>query len=116
MSALPWIELKALAAQQGALRQAFAGDPTRAARYSTFACGITLDYSKNLIDSDSWQALLKLAEQSQIKPRLNAMLAGEKVNQTEQRSVGHMLLRKTDVSGLELDSEDVGTDIAAFRL
>jgi glucose-6-phosphate isomerase len=115
MSALPWIELKALAAKQGALRQAFSADPTRAVRYSTLACGITLDYSKNLIDNSSWQALQQLAEQSQIKSRLNAMLSGEKVNQTEQRSVGHMMLRKTDVSSLILDSEDIGAQIAACR-
>lgn len=115
MSASPWSALQALAAKQGSLRQAFIDDPERAARFRTQACGITLDYSKNLIDNTSWQALQQLAEQSRIKPVLDAMLAGEKINNTEQRSVWHMMLRKSDVSGLTLDGEDIGTAITDCR-
>lgn len=115
MSASPWPALKALAAKQSSLRQAFADDPARAQRYCVEACGITLDYSKNLIEDNSWQALLALAEQSQIKPVLQAMLAGDKINNTEQRSVWHMMLRKHDVTGLTLDGADIGEDIRACR-
>lgn len=115
MSALSWTELKALAAKQQPLRQAFNDDPSRAEKFSTSACGITLDYSKNLIDSECWQALQQLAKSSEIESRLNAMLAGEKINYTEQRSVWHMMLRKTDVSGLTLDSADIGAEISACR-
>jgi glucose-6-phosphate isomerase len=115
MSASPWPALTALAARQGSLRQAFTDDPARAERFRTTACGITLDYSKNLIDDTSWQALQQLAEQSQIKPVLAAMLAGAKINQTEQRSVWHMMLRKADVSELMLDGEDIGAAITDCR-
>ena len=115
MSVSPWPALQALAAQQGSLRQAFQEDPERAKRFQTSACGITLDYSKNLIDSASWQALQQLAEQSQIKPVLAAMLAGDKINNTEQRSVWHMMLRRRDVSGLTLDGENIGAAIADCR-
>jgi glucose-6-phosphate isomerase len=115
MSASPWPALKALAAKQGSLRQAFIDEPQRAARFRSQACGITLDYSKNLINAASWQALQQLAEQSQIKPVLSAMLAGEKINNTEQRSVWHMMLRKSDVSNLTLDGEDIGRAIADCR-
>jgi glucose-6-phosphate isomerase len=115
MPALPWPALKALAAQQGSLRQAFSADPHRAERFRTAACGITLDYSKNLINEQSWQALQQLAAGSNIQPVLQAMLAGDKINNTEQRSVWHMMLRKTDVSGLTLDGEDIGAAITACR-
>ncbi|NRQ40973.1 glucose-6-phosphate isomerase [Rheinheimera sp. YQF-2] len=115
MSASPWPALKALAAQQGSLRQAFAADPARANRFRTTACGISLDYSKNLIDDSSWQALQQLAGASKIQPVLQAMLAGNKVNNTEQRAVWHMMLRKTDVSGLALDGDDIGAAIADCR-
>jgi len=115
MSVLPWPALKALASQQGSLRQAFADDPSRAERFKASAMGITLDYSKNLINTDNWQALQQLAEQSQIKPVLNAMLAGDKINNTEQRSVWHMMLRKADVDGLKLDGEDIGAAISNCR-
>ena len=115
MSVSPWSGFKALAAQQGSLRQAFADDPMRAERYTAQACGIRLDYSKNLINHHSWQALQQLAEQSQIKSVLNAMLSGDKINNTEQRSVWHMMLRKTDVSGLMLDGENIGDAINECR-
>ncbi|MCS4305866.1 glucose-6-phosphate isomerase [Rheinheimera pacifica] len=107
--------LKQLAAKHISLRQAFKTDPGRANRFNTEACGITLDYSKNLIDDQSWQALQQLAAQSNIKPVLQAMLAGEKINNTEQRTVWHTMLRKTDVTGLELDGEDIGSAIADCR-
>ena len=115
MSVSSWPGLKALAAQQGSLRQAFAEDPTRAEQFSTQACGITLDYSKNLINRQSWQALQQLAAQSRIKPVLSAMLAGEKINNTEQRSVWHMMLRKSDVQGLTLDGVNIGNEIQTCR-
>ena len=68
MPASPWPALKALAAQQDSLRQAFSADPDRANRFRTAACGITLDYSKNLINEQSWQALQQLAANSNIQP------------------------------------------------
>ncbi|PKM19160.1 MAG: glucose-6-phosphate isomerase [Gammaproteobacteria bacterium HGW-Gammaproteobacteria-15] len=107
--------LKQLAAKHISLRQAFNTDPGRASRFNTKACGITLDYSKNLIDDQSWQALQQLAAQSNINAVLQAMLAGDKINNTEQRTVWHTMLRKTDVKGLELDGEDIGTAIADCR-
>ncbi len=115
MYAPQWSTLQALAAQPISLRQAFADDPARASRYSLSACGILLDYSKNLITEQSWQALQQLAGQSPLQQRLKAMLAGDKVNNTEQRAVWHMMLRKTDVSGLTLEGEDVGRQIASCR-
>ncbi|GAB57330.1 glucose-6-phosphate isomerase [Rheinheimera nanhaiensis] len=108
--------LAALARQQQlSLRQAFATDPARASRYRSSACGITLDYSKNLIDESSWQALQQLAAASPLKQQLNAMLAGDKINHTEQRAVWHMMLRKSQVAGLSLDGEAVGEAILDCR-
>lgn len=107
--------LKQLATKHFSLRQAFSSDPGRASRFSSKACGITLDYSKNLIDDQSWQALQQLAAQSNINAVLQAMLAGDKINNTEQRTVWHTMLRKTDVAGLKLDGEDIGAAIAGCR-
>lgn len=115
MSGSAFVGLAALAAQHTSLRQAFTDDPERASRFRTSACGITLDYSKNLINVQSWQALQQLAAKSPLKASLRAMLAGDKINNTEQRSVWHMMLRKTDVSGLTLDGDDIGAAIADCR-
>lgn len=115
MSSTLWPELSALAANQGSLRQAFAEDPQRAERYRASAAGITLDYSKNLIDEQSWQALQQLAQRSQIKPLLQQMLNGEKINNTEQRTVWHMMLRAADYSKITLDGENIGAEIQDCR-
>ena len=115
MSASRWAALKALAAQPISLRQAFSDDPARASRYNLTACGIMLDYSKNLITAQSWQALQQLAAQSPLQQQLQAMLAGAKINHTEQRAVWHMMLRKSDVTGLTLDGEDIGSQILSCR-
>jgi glucose-6-phosphate isomerase len=115
MSGTIWSVLSTQAKQQGSLRQAFADDPDRAKRYSVSAGDIFLDYSKNLIDDTSWALLQDFAQQSPIKTSLNSMLAGDKINNTEQRAVWHMLLRQSDVSGLSLDNSAVGDEIKACR-
>lgn len=104
MSGNIWSALATQAKQQGSLRQAFADDPSRANRFSVSACDILLDYSKNLIDDTSWALLQDFAQHSPIKTALNSMLAGDKINNTEQRAVGHMLLRKADLSSISLDN------------
>lgn len=115
MSGTLWPELAALAQQPWSLKQEFNDDKARAERYSTTACGITLDYSKNLINDTSWQALQQLAANSTISQTLQSMLRGEAVNNTEQRSVWHMMLRKADVSSLTLNGEDIGSAITQCR-
>jgi glucose-6-phosphate isomerase len=110
-----WSELQQLAAQPFSLRLAFADDPERASRYQLQACGITLDYSKNLINNQRWAALQQLARQSDIVPLRQRMLAGEAINHTEQRSVGHMQLRLPDAAIKQLDDQALATDILSCR-
>ncbi|MDX1538917.1 glucose-6-phosphate isomerase [Arsukibacterium sp.] len=107
--------LSSLATQSGNLRDAFKQDARRAERYSTSACGITLDYAKNLINDTSWQALQQLAVDSDISKLRKQMLEGAAINNTEQRAVWHTRLRQQDVSGLMLDGEDIGQQISDCR-
>lgn len=115
MSSHLWPELTALAQQPWSLREAFAKDPQRASRYSVSACDIVLDYSKNLIDEPSWQALLQLAENSQIRSLWQQMQQGAQVNNTEQRSVWHTALRAAQQQPLVLDGENISEQIVACR-
>ena len=43
------------------MRDLFAADPERFARFSESAAGITLDFSKNRIDAAAFNALIELA-------------------------------------------------------
>src|SRR5207245_6728847 len=69
------------------LRQLFADDPKRGVRMSAEALGLFLDYSKNRITSETFNLLLKLAEEYGLRERIDAMFSGEKINITEKRAV-----------------------------
>src|SRR5664280_1734308 len=75
------------------LRDLFAADVTRGERLSVEAEGIFLDYSKNRVDDDTIRLLLRLADESGLRERIDAMFAGEKINITEDRAVLHIALR-----------------------
>ena len=75
------------------LRQAFAADPQRFARFSQQAPHVFGDLSKNLIDTATSQLLLELAAQCGVAAHRDAMFVGEAINNTEQRAVWHVLLR-----------------------
>src|SRR5262244_2223548 len=75
------------------LRQLFADDPKRGERMAVEAVGLYLDYSKNRITDETLKLLLRLAEQSGLQTRIEAMFRGEKINVTEKRAVLHMALR-----------------------
>jgi glucose-6-phosphate isomerase len=95
-----WSALQSLYATTGRqldLRQAFASDDQRFSTFSQEAPHIFADLSKNLIDTQSQALLLDLARQCAVPERRDAMFAGEKINQTEQRAVMHFLLRYPDV-------------------
>src|SRR5687767_14380447 len=75
------------------LRQAFASDPERAQRLSVEGAGLLLDYSKNLITSETLELLLSLARSVGLRERIDAMFRGDKINVTEGRAVLHVALR-----------------------
>ncbi len=75
------------------LRQLFREDPQRAQRFSAEACGLYLDYSKHLIDSETVRLLMALARGRHLEDRRAAMFAGEPVNRTEGRAALHAALR-----------------------
>ncbi len=75
------------------LRTAFAADANRFATFSQQAPHVFADLSKNLIDAATEQTLLELARQCGLEQHRDAMFAGDKINNTENRAVMHWLLR-----------------------
>ena len=95
------------------LRHLFADDPQRAKRLSLEAVGLFLDYSKNRITSGTMPLLLKLARESGLRGRIDAMFAGEKINLTENRAVLHVALRAPRGVVLRVDGKNVVPDVHA---
>ncbi len=53
------------------LKKLFAADPKRGERMTAEAAGLFLDYSKNRITNETIKLLLKLADESGLKPRIH---------------------------------------------
>src|SRR5262245_57752911 len=71
------------------LRSLFQDDPGRGERLTAEAAGVFLDYSKNRVTDETLDLLLRLAEESGLRARIDAMFGGEKINLTEHRAVLH---------------------------
>jgi glucose-6-phosphate isomerase len=89
------------------LRQLFAEDPGRGERLVAEAAGLYLDYSKNRVTDETMGLLIRLAEQSGLEQRREAMFAGERINVSENRPVLHVALRMPKGSSLVVDGVDV---------
>ena len=89
------------------LRKLFADDPTRGERLTAEAAGLYLDYSKNRITDETIKLLLRLADESGLRSRIDAMFRGEKINVTENRAVLHVALRAPKGASIVVDGQNV---------
>jgi glucose-6-phosphate isomerase len=89
------------------LRDLFAKDPERGERMAVDAVGLYLDYSKNRITDETLELLFRLAEESGLQSRIDAMFRGEKINRTENRAVLHSALRAPKDATIVVDGENV---------
>lgn len=93
------------------MRSLFAADPNRFSRYSLQFDTILFDYSKNIITDKTLSLLRRLAEECGVKAGIEAMFSGEKINQTEGRSVLHTALRNLSGGPVFSDGKDVMPDV-----
>src|SRR5713101_717964 len=95
------------------LRTLFAEDAKRGERMTAEAAGIYLDYSKNRITDETMTLLLRLAEESGLRERIDAMFRGEKINITEKRAVLHVALRAPKEASIVVDGLNVVPQVHA---
>lgn len=107
------LEAKASEAKKWNMREMFAKDPQRAERFSAEACGIFLDYSKNLIDDDAMAKLFALLPFAKFDEMRKSFFSGEKINTTEKRAVLHTALRYKGNSPIYVDGKDVMPEVRA---
>src|SRR5919197_4474325 len=88
------------------LRTLFAEDPRRGERLTAEAVGLYLDYSKNNVTGETLQLLLRLAEESGLRARIDAMFRGDKLNVKENRAVLHVALRAPRGATIVVDGEN----------
>lgn len=100
-------------AREWQMRDLFAENTQRFADFSLEAAGLFLDYSKNRISQKTLQLLCALARQQGVEAKRDAMLNGDKFNNTEKRAVLHTALRAPRGKNLQVDGQDVNSDVHA---
>ena len=104
-----WQALKAHYAdmKKRELSQLFARDASRAERFSLKAGNLLLDYSKNHVNSTTRKLFARLAKEAGVPAAIEAMFAGEPINETEGRSVLHTALRSKISDQVALETPGV---------
>jgi glucose-6-phosphate isomerase len=95
------------------LRKLFADDPARGERLKVEAVGLYLDYSKNRVTDQTLKLLVKLARDTGLPGRIEAMFSGEKINVTENRAVLHIALRAPKGASIVVDGKNVVPEVHA---
>ncbi len=109
-------EWKRLAEQRGRdrdthLRGFFADDPERGRRMTVEAGELRLDYSKHRLTHETVDTLVALAARVGVERWRDAMFSGEHINTTEDRAVLHVALRMPPGARLQVDGQDVVSDV-----
>jgi glucose-6-phosphate isomerase len=95
------------------LRELFSADPGRGGRLTAEAAGLFLDYSKHRVTDETLKLLVKLADESDLRGRIDAMFRGDPINVTEHRSVLHVALRAPKGQSIVVDGKDVVPEVHA---
>ncbi|MDX5337816.1 MAG: glucose-6-phosphate isomerase [Cyclobacteriaceae bacterium] len=107
-----WKNLQSLAEKNKSLeiKQLFESTG-RFEQYSISLEDILVDYSKNRVNEDIFQALIDLAKETDLQTAIEAMFSGKSINGTEGRAVLHTALRNRSGNPVLVDGEDVMPDI-----
>src|SRR5579859_456355 len=95
------------------LRDLFAADPNRGKQMTIETLGLFVDYSKNRITAETLKLLVKLAQESGLQAKIDAMFRGDKINITEGRAVLHVALRAPKGATILVDGKNVVPDVHA---
>ena len=110
-----WKDLQAHAADLEIhhLRQLIADDPQRFERLSVAELDFLYDFTRQRLTANTINLLLELARACGLEERIQALFAGEAVNNTERRAALHMALRNRSDRPMQADGRDVMLDVRA---
>ncbi|WP_236218547.1 glucose-6-phosphate isomerase [Pseudomonas rhodesiae] len=99
------------AMQDFSMREAFNADPQRFSQFTLSSCGLFLDYSKNLITSETRDLLVALAKEVNLKGAIDSLYAGAPVNSSEGRPALHTALRRPVGDKLSVNGVNIMPDV-----
>ena len=105
------LEMIFLTLQATHMRELFQEDPERFEKFSLQFEDVLVDFSKNILNEEALKLLLQLANEVELRAAIDAMLKGEKINRTENRSVLHTALRNRSNTPIVVDGQDVMPEV-----
>jgi glucose-6-phosphate isomerase len=95
------------------LREIFARREGRFERLSRCELNLLFDFSRQRLTEETLSLLVDLAKARDLRGRIDAMFAGEKINTTEKRAVLHTALRNRSDRPIMVDGQDVMPEVRA---
>jgi len=93
------------------IRTLFNEHENRFADFSITLAPFLLDYSKNLISTETMQLLFSLAKDCEVELWRKKMFSGEPINRTEGRAVLHTALRNKSQHTIYINGEEISTAV-----
>ncbi len=93
------------------LKDLFRKNKNRKTDFSIECSGLELDYSKNLINQQTVDLLIELANEVDLKDAIDKYFSGDKINAIEDRAVLHTALRSNSEDPVYVDGKDVKPQI-----
>ena len=99
-----WEKLSLLSQEsKSTISELFLQDSDRLSKFTRGLENIHFDFSKNNVDEEVLNALNELAIECKLPDAIEAMFRGDKINETENRSVLHTELRRADTNSKYFD-------------
>jgi len=93
----------------------FSEDADRVKKLSIQWESFYVDYSKNLLDQETLDLLISMAEESGLHLAIKAYFEGGKINKTENRAVLHTALRQLNPHTIMVDGQDITPKIEEVK-
>lgn len=93
------------------MKTLFADDTARAHKFHLQWNDFLVDYSKNIINQETLDLLVQLANEVDLKKAIAQYFAGDAINQTENRAVLHTALRAPESANIAVDGKNVMPEI-----
>ena len=93
------------------MKNMFQGDASRASKFHIKWNDFLIDYSKNRIDQETMDLLVKLAHEVHLKEAISGYFDGEIINKTENRAVLHTALRAPEQASVKVDGQNIMPEV-----
>lgn len=97
--------------QNVSMKQMFQEDANRAEKFNLQWNDFLVDYSKNIINQETIDLLLQLAEEVNLHDAIAKYFEGDIINKTENRAVLHTALRASESSVIKVDGENIMPEV-----